>query len=101
MRISSVVAAAALVVSLTGCKSKSEQYCRQALTEVTQMAASMSARFGGAGGAAPTIPEEPFMSQCKQLPEGAAHCAVLSYAMAHQPECQQFASQLQGLRQHH
>jgi hypothetical protein len=26
---------------------------------------------------------------------------VISYNMAHQAECQQYAAQLQGLRQHH
>ena len=94
MRMSTVLVFAGLLFSMTGCKSKSEQYCRQALAETNQMATAMAQ---GMGGPAVNIPDEPFISRCKTLPEGAAHCAIPSYAMAHVAECQAFAAQLHGM----
>lgn len=95
MRLS-IVSVIVVVAALAGCKkSASEQYCRQARTEVNAMTASLQGQMGGNR---QEMPEEPFLSRCKELPEAAAHCTVLSYAMAHQAECQQFAAQLQALR---
>jgi hypothetical protein len=101
MRHVVVVASVLALFSVAGCKNKNEAHCRQALTEATQMANAFRQGLGGAGSAPIQIPDEPFMTQCKALPEGAAQCAVISYAMAHQQECQQYQAQLQGLRQHH
>jgi hypothetical protein len=101
MRTVVVVASVLALVSMSGCKNKNEANCRQALTEATQMANAFRQGLGGGNSAPIQIPDEPFMTQCKALPAGAAQCAVISYNMAHQAECQQYAAQLQGLRQHH
>lgn len=85
-------------LSLVGCKSRSEEYCRQALRETNQIMASLQAALGGGSSGSAAIPEEPFVSRCRQLAPDVAHCAVPSYSNTHHDECERHRTTLRALR---
>jgi hypothetical protein len=84
------------LVMLAGCKRKNDEYCRQAYTEMNQLMSGLQQAMGGGSGSA--MPQEPFMTRCRALPEGAAHCMIMSYSQAHQAECAQYRDQLRSTR---
>ncbi len=80
-----------------GCKNQSEQFCRQAVRESNQIVAGLQQRLGGGTGGN-VMPEEPFVSRCRQLAPAVAHCAVPSYGMAHPAECEAHRAAIRALR---
>lgn len=74
--------------------------CEQAYAGIMQMVAAMKKQLGGGDGA-PEEDEEKraeFMEKCNELPPEVQQCLVMSYAMEHQEECEQYRDQLQAVQ---
>ena len=74
--------------------------CEQAYAGIMQMVAAMKKQLGGGTG---EVEEDEakraeFMEKCNGLPPEVQQCLVMSYAMEHQQECEQYRDQLQSVR---
>jgi hypothetical protein len=68
---------------------KGDTPCEQAYNGITAMIEAMEKSMPKGGGAKNEMPtKEKFMAGCSALPKEMQQCMVMSYAMAHQKECQ-------------
>lgn len=74
--------------------------CEQAYAGILQMVAAMKKGLGGGDGEIEDDEEKraEFMEKCGQLPPEVQQCLVMSYAIEHQEECEQYRDQLQSVR---
>lgn len=74
--------------------------CEQAYAGIMQMVAAMKKQLGGGSGAVEEDAEKraEFMEKCNELPPEVQQCLVMSYAMEHQAECEQYRDQLQAVQ---
>lgn len=74
--------------------------CEQAYAGILQMVAAMKKQLGGGDGELEEDEEKraEFMEKCNELPPEVQQCLVMSYAVEHQEECEQYRDQLQSVR---
>jgi chromosome segregation ATPase len=74
--------------------------CEQAYDGILQMVAAMKKQMGGGDGEIEEDEEKraEFMEKCGELPPEVQQCLVMSYAVEHQEECEQYRDQLQAVR---
>jgi len=74
--------------------------CEQAYAGILQMVAAMKKQLGGGDGELEEDEEKraEFMEKCGSLPPEVQQCLVMSYAVEHQEECEQYREQLQSVR---
>jgi hypothetical protein len=67
--------------------------CEQAFNGIEAMVKAMEAKMGP-GKSKPLPPKEKFLAACAELPANVQNCMSMSYAMAHQQECQEAQTKL-------
>lgn len=74
--------------------------CEEAYAGIMQMVAAMKKQLGGGTGEVEEdeAKKAEFMEKCGALPPEVQQCLVMSYAMEHQAECEQYRDQLQAVQ---